>query len=168
MFMRFALAPLLMILLFAVFIYCVINVDNNAPKKSRDESRPTAHWKRACAFLIDIAVIGGFIFMMMQFYKMLNVDRSTTVLYYFFNYLYFFIVIGYGFIQEAIYSSTLGKLLLGIRVENMDGNNISWQAAYVRNAFKFLNGLGLVDYIVALVRDDHRRLGDLAARTRVS
>ena len=71
---------------------------------------------------------------------------------------------------EGLTGKTVGKRLLGLHVERLDGRPIGWGAAIARNLLRFVDGLplfyvlGIV--VIAVTRGD-QRLGDLAAKTTV-
>lgn len=71
---------------------------------------------------------------------------------------------------EARYGATPGKRLLGLRVVQTSGVPLTWPSAIVRNflrAVDFLPLLYMTGTIAMLCNRDFRRLGDLAADTRV-
>lgn len=68
------------------------------------------------------------------------------------------------------HGATPGKQALGVRVVHDDGTPVDWSASLVRNLLRFVDflpflyGFGLASM---LIRTDNKRLGDLAAGTRV-
>ncbi len=81
------------------------------------------------------------------------------------------LVFGYYFGTEAFMAGqTLGKRVLGIRVERVDGTKAGAGAILVRTLLRAVDGLFF--YLVALITvfatgPRRQRLGDLAAKTRV-
>ena len=81
------------------------------------------------------------------------------------------LVFGYYFGTEAFMGGqTLGKRVLGIRVERVDGTTAGAGAILVRTLLRIVDGLFF--YLVALITvfatgPRRQRLGDLAAKTRV-
>lgn len=80
------------------------------------------------------------------------------------------LVFGYFWASEAIWAQTIGKRVLGIRVERVDGTKASVGAIFVRTLLRAVDGLFI--YIVGLIAifatgPRRQRLGDMAARTRV-
>ncbi|SRR6266498_5782013 len=77
--------------------------------------------------------------------------------------------LGYYTICESLLGGTLGKLALGLRVVDEDGDEISFSAALVRNLLRIVDGLlfYLVGAIAIWSSADHQRLGDRAAHTYV-
>ena len=85
--------------------------------------------------------------------------------------LYLVLVFLYYFALEAAFGRTLGKLVLGLRVVRTDGGRPSVLAIAVRTLLRAVDFLPLM-YVVGLIMllataPRRRRLGDLAARTRV-
>ncbi|MDX6679692.1 MAG: hypothetical protein QOE31_3744 [Solirubrobacteraceae bacterium] len=80
------------------------------------------------------------------------------------------LVFAYYWGTETVWAQTLGKKVLDIRVERVDGTKASAGATFVRTLLRLVDGLGL--YIVGLIAifatgERRARLGDLAAKTRV-
>jgi len=77
--------------------------------------------------------------------------------------------LGYYIICESLLGGTLGKLALGLRVVDKDGDEISLSAALIRNLLRIVDGLlfYLVGAIAIWSSADHQRLGDRAAHTYV-
>ena len=76
----------------------------------------------------------------------------------------------YYAVLEGFFGATLGKRLAGLRVTDLEGRRIGWQAAIVRNLARLLDVLPfgyLLGGILTLVTRRHQRLGDLLARTLV-
>ncbi|MEX2535206.1 MAG: RDD family protein [Trueperaceae bacterium] len=71
--------------------------------------------------------------------------------------------------MEATTGASIGKLLLGLRVVQEDGNPIGWPAAIVRNVLRFVDGLFfyLVGALLAWGSPKRQRLGDRIAGTVV-
>ena len=70
---------------------------------------------------------------------------------------------------EAFCGKTLGKFAVGTRVVDEDGDQITIVQALIRNLLRFIDGIAF--YVVGLVivafDGENRRLGDMAAKTRV-
>jgi len=77
--------------------------------------------------------------------------------------------LGYYVICEPLLGGTLGKLAVGLRVVDEDGDEISLSAALIRNLLRIVDGLFfyLVGAIAIWSSPDHQRLGDRAAHTYV-
>jgi len=75
----------------------------------------------------------------------------------------------YG-VLEGLFGATVGKALTGLRVTDLEGRRIGWQAAIVRNLARLLDVLPfayLLGGILTLATKRHQRLGDLLAGTIV-
>ncbi len=70
---------------------------------------------------------------------------------------------------ETLLGGTLGKLALGLRVVDEDGDPISWAAALIRNLLRLVDGLFfyLIGAIAVWSSPERQRLGDRAAHTYV-
>jgi uncharacterized RDD family membrane protein YckC len=78
---------------------------------------------------------------------------------------------GYYWLSEALWAQTLGKRVLGIRVERVDGSKAGAGATFVRTLLRAVDGLPAF-YLVGLIAifatgPRRQRVGDLAAKTRV-
>lgn len=74
----------------------------------------------------------------------------------------------YGWLLEAAFGATLGKVLMGIRVvRTTQGGGLS--ACAVRNLLRIVDGLGfyIVGTAVAACSDIRQRIGDMCAHTAV-
>jgi len=70
---------------------------------------------------------------------------------------------------ETLLGGTFGKMALGLRVVDEDGDPISWGAAVVRNLLRLVDGLFfyLIGAIAVWSSPQRQRLGDRAAHTYV-
>jgi uncharacterized RDD family membrane protein YckC len=76
----------------------------------------------------------------------------------------------YGAVLEGLFGATIGKGLAGLRVTDLEGRRIGWQAAIVRNLARLLDVLPfayLLGGILTLATKRHQRLGDRLAGTVV-
>ncbi len=78
----------------------------------------------------------------------------------------------YWIVLEAVYGTTLGKRLVGIRVVGPDGKKPTWKASAIRNLLRVVDMAPyfvpyVLGFVVALRDDERRRLGDRVAGTRV-
>ena len=82
----------------------------------------------------------------------------------------FLLYFAYFVLMEAKMGGTLGKLLLGLRVVQVEsGQPISFQASLIRNVLRFVDGLFcyLVGAILIWKSAKAQRLGDRVASTTV-
>ena len=76
----------------------------------------------------------------------------------------------YYAVLEGLFGATLGKRFAGLRVTDLEGRRIGWQAAIVRNLARLLDVLPftyLFGGILTLTTRRHQRLGDVLAGTVV-
>lgn len=76
----------------------------------------------------------------------------------------------YYAVLEGLFGATVGKLLAGVRVTDLTGGRIGWQAAILRNLGRLLDALPflyLLGGLVTLNSRLHQRLGDRFAGTLV-
>jgi uncharacterized RDD family membrane protein YckC len=76
----------------------------------------------------------------------------------------------YYAVLEGLFGATLGKRLAGVRVTDMEGRRVGWQAAILRNLARLLDVLPffyLLGGFLTLSSRQHQRLGDRFARTLV-
>ena len=83
---------------------------------------------------------------------------------------------GYNLLISTIYyvgmngsiGATLGKLVIGARIVNLDGSKIGFLTAFLRMLASFISGLILfIGYLMVAFREDKRALHDLMVGTRV-
>ena len=80
------------------------------------------------------------------------------------------LVFTYYFATELVWGQTIGKRVLDIRVERVDGTKATPGAIFVRTLLRAIDGI--LFYLVALIAvlatgPRRQRLGDIAAKTRV-
>lgn len=73
----------------------------------------------------------------------------------------------FALMESSRRQGTIGKMLLGIRVVDRDGQRLSLSRACARTAGKLLSGILLIGYVVALFTKQRRALHDLLADTLV-
>ena len=81
----------------------------------------------------------------------------------------FVLMFAYFWLLEGLLGATLGKLMLGIEVQGVDGGRCGLVASLVRNLLRIIDGL--LVYLVAAIlvwnSEKRQRLGDMAAKTVV-
>ena len=78
--------------------------------------------------------------------------------------------VAYYAVLEGLFGATLGKRLAGLRVTDLEGRRIGWQAATLRNLARLLDALPflyLLGGVLTLSSRQHQRLGDRFAGTLV-
>ncbi|MFZ0796507.1 MAG: RDD family protein [Terriglobales bacterium] len=73
-----------------------------------------------------------------------------------------------AFMESSSYQATLGKMIFGMKVTDLNGNRISFERATGRHFAKWLSGLVLcVGYIMVGLTERKQGLHDLLAGTLV-
>ena len=78
-------------------------------------------------------------------------------------------VLAYYFVMEAATGKTLGKMLMGLRVQALDGAYTPMKS-FIRNLLRIIDGLPvfyLLGLIVMVSSKRKQRIGDMAAGTVV-
>jgi uncharacterized RDD family membrane protein YckC len=78
--------------------------------------------------------------------------------------------VAYYAVLEGLFGATVGKRLCGLRVTDLEGRRIGWQAAILRNLARLIDALPilyLLGGILTLNSRQHQRLGDRFAGTLV-
>jgi uncharacterized RDD family membrane protein YckC len=78
----------------------------------------------------------------------------------------------YFVVAEVATGRTMGKVLVGTKVQMADGRRLTPGAAVVRNLFRVIDGVpyaipNLLGFIVVASTEDKQRVGDLVAKTVV-
>jgi uncharacterized RDD family membrane protein YckC len=123
---------------------------------------------RIIAQILDIIVIFSYIWIVsLVFARALfasSTDAATLIMW-----LFMLPVIFYSFMMEALFAGqTPGKMILGLRVINVSGNNASWSELFMRWIFRLIDivfSFGMLGVIVALSNEKTQRLGDVLANT---
>lgn len=81
----------------------------------------------------------------------------------------FVVYILYPLIMEAARGATIGKLIVGLRVVNLDGTPIGLRAALLRSLLRLVDGMfvGVIGALAIQLSPKRQRLGDRVARTLV-
>ena len=75
----------------------------------------------------------------------------------------------YPWLMEARWGATVGKLVVGLRVVNLDGTPVGIVGALVRSLLRLLDGMfvGVVGALAIQLSPSRQRIGDRLARTLV-
>jgi uncharacterized RDD family membrane protein YckC len=75
----------------------------------------------------------------------------------------------YYWLFEGMFGTTLGKLIMQVKVQRLDGSNLGLGKSLIRNSLRVVDGIGLylVGFLVALLSSKRQRLGDHVAGTFV-
>ena len=116
-------------------------------------------FKRFIAFIID-AILLGFI---EEIVATLTGSRSAGLIVEAIS-----AVVYYGALEGAVGNASVGKQLLGLRVCDLDGNDIDLTKAAIRGAGHVLSGfLFFIGFIMALFTSRKQALHDILAGTLV-
>jgi uncharacterized RDD family membrane protein YckC len=76
----------------------------------------------------------------------------------------------YYWMFEGLFGTTLGKLVMNLRVVRVDGSKIDLRKSLIRNLLRLIDAIGvyLVGFLVAVLSQKRQRLGDHAAGTIVA
>ena len=124
-------------------------------------------WRRFAAWIIDYLVLGvaGFVVGFVWGLVAGDDDSSLIVLQLVVtvaSFLYF------AFMESSTSQATVGKMALGIKVTDLNGNRISFGRALGRTFAKILSGLIiLIGYIMAAFTAKKQGLHDMIASTLV-
>ena len=131
--------------------------------------------ERALAFSIDLALIVGLSSVLIPLLpsyggaSLPQEPRAQLTLLALFTVL----LLGYFVVCEALFARTLGKRLLGLEVQDVDGGRPSFGSAIYRNVFRIelllppLYVVPVLSLLLMLTSQHCQRPGDLVARTTV-
>lgn len=116
-------------------------------------------WRRFVAYFIDAlmisAIAGGLA-------TVIGNTTSSSLASFVLSALYYVVM------ETSDYQGTLGKIALGIKVVDLDGNKLDYTKAIVRYLSKILSALILcIGYIMAAFTEKKQGLHDLIAGTLV-
>lgn len=129
-------------------------------------------WRRFVAYIIDGFLINAISFIIGLIMGAIivasdgEIDDVTMLV----SYLFAFLVslLYYGICESSPAQATLGKMALGLKVTDMDGNRISFGRAMGRFLGKILSGLILcIGYLMIAFTEEKQGLHDMVARTLV-
>jgi uncharacterized RDD family membrane protein YckC len=131
--------------------------------------------RRICAVSVDSLILIVIMFFVNGSFGSMHVTGGTISTNYTTIYTvdwpwYYLLVFVYFFIQEACFSRTIGKRLLGLVVVDSAGHPITLRAAFLRNLLRFIDAfpfLYLLGGIIMALMPQRQRIGDLIAHTLV-
>lgn len=80
------------------------------------------------------------------------------------------IIFLYYVFLEGLFDATVGKMIIGIKVIQTDGNPCTMKQSLIRNVLRIVDSLptlNMLGYIMVVTSPDKARLGDRIAGTRV-
>ena len=150
---------------------------------SQDWGTKKAAWlRRALAFIIDFALLSTLLFTFVIYPLILTLEKPVelperivffAIMNIFIGIPAFFILLSYFTVLEKIYSTTIGKKILGLIVIDETGIKITWTQGLTRNITKipFISQFLIFDVIIGIFSEKTRkknlRVLDLVAGTQV-
>ncbi len=131
------------------------------------------HWLlRLVAFIIDSIFVSIVAFILLFIAAVATI--VTGAFYAGFYIFFFWLVAGvlyiiYFTIFDVVWGGTIGKMLLGLKVQTVDGGKVSFDKSLIRNVSKFF-GLVIIDWIIAIAtpgKDKRQKWTDRIAGTTV-
>ena len=123
--------------------------------------------RRILAAFIDFIPLVALYFA--TFFALKDVPRTQTSYIVLFSFLSVF-PWGYYVILEGVTATTLGKMIMGLKVVKPNGERYGWGSVLIRNTMRIVDGLPLF-YLVGMIclglTQKNQRLGDLAANALV-
>lgn len=122
----------------------------------RDDKGVQNHWaRRLIAIIIDavivfaavVAVSAVFAALFLISFGLFSPVLAFTALFGAWWGIWLFV---YSFLAEGLYSRTIGKQIMGLRVETVDGRQIDFRQSLVRNISKIYWVLLLLDVVIGL------------------
>jgi len=133
------------------------------------------HWLlRIVAFIIDSIII-FIVASIIYFFVILSLVASGSWLLLWGSFLVLPFLLGileilYFVFMEVYYGATLGKRVLGLQVQTVNGSKVTVDKAFIRNVSKIYWLLLLIDWILAIAiagHDQHQKYTDRIAGTTV-
>jgi uncharacterized RDD family membrane protein YckC len=133
------------------------------------------HWLlRLVAFIIDSIII-GIVAGIIYFFVILSFLASGSWLLLWGSYLLLPFLLGileilYFVFMEVSYGATLGKKVLGLQVQTVNGSKVTFDKAFIRNISKIYWLFLLIDWILAIAiagHDQRQKYTDRIAGTTV-
>jgi uncharacterized RDD family membrane protein YckC len=92
--------------------------------------------KRVLAYLIDFFIVSALMWIFAQIAAFIIIPYSMFLIYNYFIFLIPFVILLYFVISEKKKRTTVGKNLMFLEIVSMDGGEISYKQAIIRNLSK--------------------------------
>ena len=132
------------------------------------------HWiLRFLAFIIDSVIIGVIAYIIYLFAILSLLFSGGLFFFGFYLLLFFFfgiLEVLYFMVMEAYYGATLGKRILGLEVQTVNGGKVTIDKAFIRNISKIFWPFLLIDWLLGIVmpgQDQRQKYSDRIAGTTV-
>lgn len=131
------------------------------------------HWLlRLVAFIIDSILVSIVVYIILFIAAVAAI--VTGGFYAGFYFLFFWLIAGvlyiiYFTIFDVVFGGTIGKMVLGLKVQTVDGKKVPFDKSLIRNVSKFF-GLVIIDWLVAILtpgKDRRQKWTDRIAGTTV-
>lgn len=159
--------------------YC-IECGTNLPNiKAREDEPYAGFWLRVAAYLIDSVIIGAAAMIILTFFMFISflfigflseIAVLLGLLFYFGIYIIIAaMAISYWiFMNASKWQGTIGKIVVGIKVVDMEGNRLTYGKSGLRYLTYIVSGLTLgVGFILAAFTDKKQALHDMLVDTLV-
>lgn len=139
---------------------------DTTPPSSIDVLVGAGFWRRVAAYLVDGLILGAASFLLSFLFLSASPSDSIMALS---KVIGFLIGVAYFAFQESsVWQATIGKRILGMRVVDVDGFQLTPMRAIARYISAGLNWLLLgFGYLVVAFHPEKRGLHDMIAQTRV-
>lgn len=133
-----------------------------------DSPRYGGFFRRLVARMVDgfLTVLTGAVSSLL-FLELLGIHVSSGPPLAFFPYLFVLVLLYHAFLESSSYQASLGKLLLGLKVTDLEGQRISFSRALWRAFFYQLHAPFLIGLLLPAFTPRKQALHDFAAGTLV-
>lgn len=145
----------------------VKNVEITTAHNIRIDYELASFSDRLIAFIIDIAIIAGWLILMLIFSAEANPDSRLVFIQIGFTPVFFL----YHLVCESLFGGqSVGKKAMGIKVVKMNGHNPALGDCFLRWVLRMIDIFGTIGALASILissTDHGQRLGDMAANTVV-
>lgn len=126
-------------------------------------------WMRFWAYLLDLIVIGSVNRMILNpVFRALDVPLAESEMFAPISIATAIVFYLYFVLMTKFYGQTLGKMVFGLKVVDLDGKNLSWGTVIFREWIgRFISATVMILYIVVAFTNKKQGLHDLFADTSV-
>lgn len=128
-------------------------------------------WTRFWAYLIDLIIvssISGIIIKPLFRIAGIPISNPGFLLFSPYKVVLLILFLAYFAVMTKIFSQTVGKMIVGIKVVNVDGNGLTWGNILFREVIgRFISKLLTIPYLLVIFMPKKEALHDLFADTRV-
>lgn len=138
-------------------------------KETKEYYRFAGFWMRFWAYLLDVIVIGSIDRIIINpLFRAIGLDLNELSMFAPITIASAITFYGYFILMTKYYGQTLGKMVFGLRVINLKGNQLSWSTILFREWIgRFISVTVFIGYLVAAFLPKKQGLHDLFADTAV-